>query len=52
MQIAVQLGLTEAEKARRRLPQDVRRWKFAPKKRDDSDDGGLFGAMDESSDED
>lgn len=49
-ELAEQLDLTEKEKARRRVPDDVRRWVFAPKGRAEGDDGGLFGAMESDSD--
>lgn len=43
--IAEQLGLTPAEIARRRLPEDPQCWVFSAPEVDSDDDGGLFGAM-------
>ena len=48
MAIAEQLGLTPAEIARRRLPEDPQRWVFSVPEVDSDDDGGLFGAMEGS----
>ena len=47
-EIAQQLGLNVVEVERRGLQRDERLWVFAAKpKRDEGDDGGLFGAMEE-----
>lgn len=54
IEIAQELGLSEREVNRRRLPRQQRRWVFRPPPGrgtgtgDDDDDGGLFGAMEGS----
>ena len=52
IEIAKELGLSEREVNRRRLPRQQERWIFRPPLGrgggDDDDDGGLFGAMEAS----